>query len=77
VVKAPDPIYKENSDLPKGKIEQVDYQADGMDVTVYRTVTRSGEVIDQDTIKTHYLPWQAVYEYGPGTDLPKDAKTEK
>ncbi|MGA9192338.1 MAG: VanW family protein [Anaerolineales bacterium] len=77
VVKAPDPIYKENSDLPKGKIEQVDYQADGMDVTVYRTVTRDGEVIDQDTIKTHYLPWQAVYEYGPGTDLPKGAKTEK
>ncbi len=76
VVKAPDPIYKENPDLPKGKIEQVDYQADGMDVTVYRTVTRGGDVIDQDTIKTHYLPWQAVYEYGPGTDLPKGAKTE-
>ncbi len=77
VVKAPDPIYKENPDLPKGKIAQTDYQADGMDVTIYRTVTRDGEVIDQDTIKTHYLPWQAVYEYGPGTDLPKGAKTEK
>jgi vancomycin resistance protein YoaR len=76
VVDAPDPIYKENPDLPKGKIKQVDYQADGMDVTVHRTVTRDGTVIDKDTIKTHYLPWQAVYEYGPGTDLPKDAKTE-
>jgi vancomycin resistance protein YoaR len=76
VVKAPDPVYKKNPDLPKGKIEQVDYQADGMDVTVYRTVSRDGQVIDKDTIKTHYLPWQAVYEYGPGTDLPKGAKTD-
>lgn len=76
VVKAPDPVYKKNPDLPKGKIEQVDYQADGMDVTVYRTVTRDGQVIDNDVIKTHYLPWQAVYEYGPGTHLPDDAKTD-
>ena len=76
VVKAPDPLYKENPDLPKGKIKQTDYQADGMDVTVYRTVSRDGQVISKDTIKTHYLPWRAIYEYGPGTDLPKDAKTK-
>jgi vancomycin resistance protein YoaR len=76
VVKAPDPVYKKNPDLPKGKIQQVDYQADGMDVTVYRTVTRDGQVIDKDIIKTHYLPWQAVYEYGPGTHLPDGAKTQ-
>jgi len=68
VVKAPDAVYKENSDLPKGTIKQVDYSADGADVTVNRTVTRDGNVIISDVIKTHYLPWAAVYEYGPGTD---------
>ncbi len=73
---APEPLYRENPDLPEGEIKQVDYQADGMDVIVYRTVTREGEVIHQDTIKTHYLPWQAIYEYGPGTELPPGVKTE-
>jgi len=73
---APEPLYRENPDLPEGEIEQVDYQADGMNVIVYRTVTRDGEVINQDTIKTHYLPWRAIYEYGPGTKLPRGAKTE-
>ncbi len=68
IVKAPDPVYKENPDLPKGKINQVDYAADGADVTVTRTVTRDNEVIISDTIKTHYEAWAAVYEYGPGTE---------
>jgi vancomycin resistance protein YoaR len=71
VVPAPPPSYKENPDLKKGQIKQVDYAADGADVTVTRTVTRDGQVIINDTIQTHYLPWQAKYEYGPGTeDIP-------
>jgi vancomycin resistance protein YoaR len=73
---APEPLYRENPDLPKGEIKQVDWEADGMDVIVYRTVTRDGEVLYQDSIKTHYLPWRAIYEYGPGTELPKGAKKE-
>jgi vancomycin resistance protein YoaR len=70
IVPHPDPLYKENPDLAKGVINQTDYAADGADITVNRTVTRNGEVYMQDTIQTHYLPWQAVYEYGPGTDVP-------
>jgi vancomycin resistance protein YoaR len=70
IVPAPDPLYKENPDLANGVINQTDWAADGSDVTVNRTVTRNGEVYIQDTIQTHYLPWQAVYEYGPGTDVP-------
>ncbi len=76
-VKAPKTLYRENEDLPKGKIVQVDWSAKGLDVVVYRTVYRDGQVIDQDQIKTHYLPWRAIYEYGPGTELPKDAHTEE
>lgn len=76
VVDAPKPLYKENDDLDKGEIEKVDYEADGMDVVVTRTVSRDGQVIHDDVIRTHYLPWRAIYEYGPGTELPKDAKTE-
>ena len=76
-VEAPKPLYKENPDLEKGKIKKIDYEADGLDVVVYRTVTRSGDVLYQDTIKTHYLPWRAIYEFGPGTELPDDVDVEK
>lgn len=75
-VEAPEPLYKKNPELEEGEIEQVDFEADGMDVTVDRTVTRDGTTLHRDQIKTHYLPWRAIYEYGPGTDLPDDAKTE-
>ncbi|UCF62073.1 MAG: VanW family protein [Anaerolineaceae bacterium] len=73
---APEPLYRENPELPKGEIKQVDWEADGMDVVVYRIVSRDGEVLYQDKVETHYLPWRAIFEYGPGTELPDDAKTE-
>jgi vancomycin resistance protein YoaR len=63
----PDPIYQENPDLEKGEVEQVDWAVKGADVTVTRYVHRDGEIIDSDIFTTHYIPWQAVYEYGPGT----------
>lgn len=77
VIEAPEPLYKENPDLEEGEIEQVDFEADGMDVVVTRTVTRDGEVLHEDVIRTHYLPWRAIYEFGPGTDLPDDANVEE
>jgi len=77
VIEAPKPLYKENPDLAQGKIEQVDFEADGMDVLFTRTVSLSGQVLHRDTFKTHYLPWQAIYEYGPGTELPEGAITDE
>jgi vancomycin resistance protein YoaR len=68
IVDAPEPLYKENPELEKGEINQVDWAADGADVTVKRTVTKNGETYLQDDFVTHYLPWQAVFEYGPGTE---------
>ena len=76
-IEAPKPLYKVNPDLKEGKIEQVDFEADGMDVIVTRTVTRGDDILHRDTIKTHYLPWRAIYEYGPGTELPDDAITDE
>jgi vancomycin resistance protein YoaR len=73
-VDPPDPLYEENPDLAKGVIKQVDWAVEGADVTVTRTVNRNGNEIFEDVFKTHYAPWRAVYEYGPGTELPKEAK---
>ncbi len=72
VVDAPEPLYQENPDLGRGEIRQVDWEAEGADVTVFRTVSRDGQVYFQDQFSTHYLPWRAVYEYGPGTKISND-----
>ncbi len=64
------PEYRENPELAEGVIKQVEWEADGMDVTITRTVTRAGETLHQDVFRTRYLPWQAVFEYGPGTEIP-------
>jgi vancomycin resistance protein YoaR len=69
-VEAPDPKYVENPDLSEGEIKQVDWAAEGADVTVNRRVNRDGSLLFEDTFFTHYQPWQAVYEYGPGTEIP-------
>ncbi|MDD5368285.1 MAG: VanW family protein [Anaerolineaceae bacterium] len=64
----PDPIYRENPDLPKGTIKQVDWAVQGADVTVHRTVQRNNAVYLQDTFYTHFQPWRDIFEYGPGTE---------
>lgn len=67
VVPAPPPRFVANSDLRAGEILQVDFAADGADVTVYRNIyDANGELIRRDYIYTHYLEWQAVYEVAPG-----------
>jgi vancomycin resistance protein YoaR len=68
IVKAPDPVYRENPDLPQGTKKQVDWAVDGATVTVIRTVTKNGQVIHSDRFYTKYQAWGDVYEYGPGTE---------
>ena len=68
IVKAPKDLYRENPDLSKGTIKQVDYSADGADVTVSRTVYINDQVHFSDSFFTRFQPWQAIFEYGPGTE---------
>lgn len=78
IVEPPEPLYEENPDLAKGEIKQVDWAVEGADVTITRIVTRGGEVLYSDTFTTHYLPWRAVYQYGPGTKgMPPDKDKKK
>ena len=74
----PKPLYEENPELAKGEIEQVDWEVEGADVTVTRTVMRGEQVLYDDTFTTHYLPWRAVFQYGPGTEgMPPDEDGKK
>ncbi|MCU0498307.1 MAG: VanW family protein [Anaerolineae bacterium] len=59
--------YEANPDLNPGEILQVDYAAEGADVTVIRIVRDSaGNVLREDSIYTHYLPWGAIFQVAPG-----------
>ncbi len=68
IVKPKKPLYKLNPELAAGEIKQVDWEAEGADVRVQRTVRLDDQVILEDTFFTRYSPWRAIYEYGPGTE---------
>lgn len=70
-VPAPEPIFQENPDFQPGEVKQTDWAAEGADVQVVRRVSRGGQLINEDYFNTHYAPWQAVCEYGPGTEDPE------
>jgi len=77
VVEAPDPVFEENPELAKDEVRQVDWEAEGADVSVVRTVYRDGQVILSDTFVTQYRPWADIYQYGPGTKIAKLIKLTK
>jgi vancomycin resistance protein YoaR len=77
VVPAPSPVFEENAELKAEQIKQIDYPAQGADVNVTRTVWREGQIYFSDQFQTHYQPWAAVCEYGPGTEDPIKAAKRK
>ncbi|MDD2922067.1 MAG: VanW family protein [Anaerolineales bacterium] len=77
IVPASAPIFEENPDLKPNEIKQIDYAAQGADVTVTRTVWRNGQIYFTDQFQTHYQPWSAICQYGSGTENPeKKAKKD-
>jgi vancomycin resistance protein YoaR len=73
VVPAKPDIWELDEELDSGTIEQVDWAVEGADVSVGRQVfNASGELIRQDLFESQYIPWQNIYNYGPGTELPVD-----
>ena len=77
VVTAPSASFEENPELRKNEMKQVDWAANGADVTVTRTVSRDGGVLFQDQFTTHYEPWQAICQYGPDSKNPEKLADEK
>jgi vancomycin resistance protein YoaR len=77
VVQAPPPTYEENPELRKNEMKQVDWAANGADVTVTRTVMKDGVLYFQDQFTTHYQPWQAICQYGPDSKNPQKLADEK
>ncbi|HWA52280.1 MAG TPA: VanW family protein [Patescibacteria group bacterium] len=64
---APDPLYTDDPDLPVGTIQQVDFAATGLKSQFDYTVTKDGNIINQQTFYSNYQPWQAKYLRGTKT----------
>ena len=60
----PGPSYIDDSSLPKGVTKQVEYPVWGASVVFNRIVKRGGQTIIEDTFKSHYRAWGAVYNVG-------------
>ena len=75
-VSAPPPKFEVNEELKKNQMKQVDWAANGADVTVTRTVWKDGAVWFQDQFVTHYEPWQAICQYGPDSRNPEKLANE-
>ncbi len=56
--------FQDDPTLPKGTVKQVDFAAPGATSTFYRKVTKSGVVILDDTFRSVYRPWQAIFLKG-------------
>lgn len=60
----PPELRQDDPTLPRGQVKQVDWAAWGAKVSFNRTVTKNGEVIANETWRSNYKPWQAVYLVG-------------
>lgn len=69
VVKPPPAEYIIEPTLAKDQKKQVEWEHSGMTVTVQRTIVENGTT-RTDTLVSKYQPWGAVYQVGPGTEIP-------
>ena len=60
----PEALYQDDPTLDKGVVRQVDFSAWGATAQFSRTVTRGGEILSQDTFKSTYQPWRAIFMVG-------------
>jgi vancomycin resistance protein YoaR len=61
-----DPVYVDDPTLPTGTVKQSDKAKEGMNVAVYRTVTKDGKVMPIEEFATTFKPWPDVYLRGTG-----------
>ena len=58
-----------DEDLEEGEVKQIDWATEGADVFVTRTVINAdGDVIEERTFASHYIPYPNTFHYGPGVE---------
>jgi vancomycin resistance protein YoaR len=66
----PDPIYTETDTLAKGEVKQTDKPHQGATAVITYSVTRNGQVINNQTFKSIYKAWPARFLVGTHEDPP-------
>lgn len=69
-------IYEPDTsgELAASQVKQTDFAANGATISFDRTVSKGGQILIQERIRSTYQPWQARFRYGPGfTSFPPDA----
>lgn len=62
----PPDVWVDDPTLPTGKVVQDEQRIPGLKTAFDWTVTRNGEVINQKTFTSSYVPWAAVFRRGTG-----------
>ena len=65
-IPAPPDKYQDDSTLPRGVTKQVDFAAAGATSIFTRKVYKGDHLIIDDTFRSVYRPWQAIYLVGTG-----------
>lgn len=61
--------WEYDEDLAEGEVKQIDWATEGADVFVTRIVKNAdGEIIEERTFASHYIPYPNTYHYGPGVE---------
>ena len=65
-------VWEFNPDLATGEILQVDWAVEGADVYISREVLNANgnTLYGTEIYESNYIPWQNVYQYGPGVTPP-------
>ncbi len=66
ITPAPEPRYQDDPTLPTGTVKQVDFAAAGATSVFSRRVYKGDQLILDDTFKSNFRPWQAVFLVGKG-----------
>ncbi len=63
-------IYEANPEIPPGQYLQVDWAADGADITNIRIIEDlNGNELRRDTFFSHYEPWQEIIQVSPSDPI--------
>lgn len=60
----PTTLYQDDPTLAKGVVKQIDFSAPGGTAEFTRKVTKGDEVLFEDTFRSIYQPWRAIFLVG-------------
>ena len=64
-------VWQYDETMKRGAVDQIVHGRAGMDVTMFRVVTKADGKTTREKFFTRYSPWEDFYLYGPGVTPPE------